>query len=190
MFEILIFLVFIGVMVFLLTWQKKELMELYRQQATKRNGRVKTFLFLFPKLILFDQGREIQVHQDRGGQNSPTITHMTCTLTSPKDYKITVGPENALVKIGKSFGMKDIQTGHSEFDASFLVRGSDEGTVRAFLGPEIQESLLHLEERFPKIKIEDKKFHFNISGQVKKEKQLDQFIEAGLMMIKKVNEMG
>jgi hypothetical protein len=189
MFEIIIVFAFIAVIFFLITSQNKVLLKLYRQQATKRNGKVKRFLLVFSKLILFDQGRQIQVYQTSGSKNSPPTTHMNCTLNSMKDYNISISSENVLVKIGKSFGMKDIQIGNSEFDELFLVRGSNEMIVRTFLVPEIQESILHLEERSPTIKIEKKAFNFNISGWLKKEQQFDQFIEAGLKMIKKANEI-
>jgi hypothetical protein len=189
MFEIFIGLAFIVILYFILTSQKKVIMGLYRQQAAKRNGKVKRHLLFFPKLILFDQGREILIYQDPGSQNSPPTTHMKCTLDSMKEYKISIVPENALIKIGKSLGMKDIQIGNSEFDETFLVRGNDEMAVRTLLLPEIQESIIELEERYPTINIANKDFEFNISGWLKKEKQFDPFIEAGLKIIKKANEI-
>ena len=187
MFGVYIVLAFIAVAYFILAYKKKVLMTLYRKQATKRNGRVKSLLFLFPKLILFNNSGEISIIHNPGGKNSPPITYMKCTLNSRKNYKFSISPENALVKFGKSFGLKDIQIGNSEFDESFLIRSNDDLIVRSFLAPEIQESILEIEEHFPRINFENQSFNFSISGWIDEENKLDQFIEAGLKMIEKVN---
>jgi hypothetical protein len=186
----LIFLGFVAVVFYFLISQKKALTELYQQQAAKRNGQVKRFLLIFPKLILYDQGTQILINQTSGGKNSPPVTSLECTLNSMADYSISIGPEHVFTRIGKGFGMQDILIGNPEFDESFLIQGSDEGTVRAFLAPEIQERVLRLAEKSPIIKIQKKAFSFRVSGRLRTERQLDQFIEAGLELIKKANEIG
>ncbi len=189
MFEIFIVLGFLVIGFFILSSQSKMITRLFRQQAVKRNGKVKKRLLFFPQLILFDQGKEILIYQSPGGRNSPPTTHMKCILDSMREYKISITPENMLAKIGKSLGMKDIQIGNSEFDETFLIRGSDEMAVFNLLSPDIQKSILDIEDRYPTINIENKEFKFTISGWLKKERQFDPFIEVGLKIIKKANRI-
>ena len=75
----------------------------------------------------------------------------TVSFLKPRSLGLEVTPQGFLAE-GITFGgapTQDIQTGHSDFDSNFRVKGFDEGKVRDFLDAERMESILSLKERLP-----------------------------------------
>ncbi len=78
-------------------------------------------------------------HYSTGGKNSTTYATMRITLDNPKDLKMGFSRESMLGKLGKTFGMQDIQTGDQRFDDMFIVKCSDPEFIKRALLPEIKE---------------------------------------------------
>lgn len=48
-------------------------------------------------------------------------------------FRCSIAPENFSDKIERFFGLKDIETGHQQFDIAFRIKGNDKNNVKLFL---------------------------------------------------------
>jgi len=93
----------------------------------------------------------------------------TVSFLKPKSLGLELTPQGFLAE-GIRFGgppNQDIQTGHSDFDSNFRVKGFDEDKVRAFLDLERMESILSLKELIPwynTLSINDEGVSLRMSG--------------------------
>ena len=76
------------------------------------------------------------------GKSSTTYTRLSAPFENASRLRFDVSPENFLSGVGRFFGMQDIEIGVPEFDASWVVQGSDESRVRKFFRDEELRSLL------------------------------------------------
>lgn len=64
------------------------------------------------------------------GKSSTTYTRLRAPYRNPGGFRFNVSPENFLSGIGRFFGMEDLEIGAPEFDAAWVVQGSDPSRVR------------------------------------------------------------
>jgi hypothetical protein len=107
--------------------------EVWRQLSQEMNGR-------------FTQGTwgkgskvEVRVHQwtitldtyvVSTGKSAIVFTRMRAPYVNADSFRFTVFPQGFFAKIGKMFGMQDVEVGFEEFDKSFVIKGTDETRLR------------------------------------------------------------
>lgn len=78
----------------------------------------------------------------RTGKSSKTYTRLRAPYENPGGFRFNVSPENFLSGIGRFFGMQDLEIGVPEFDADWVVQGTDHARLRnLFADPEIRSLL-------------------------------------------------
>ena len=67
------------------------------------------------------------------GETSTTYTRMRALFNNPFGFYFKIFRRNIFTRIGKLFGMKDIEIGDPDFDRDFIIKGNDRGKVGALL---------------------------------------------------------
>lgn len=182
--------VIIGIVFFSYFVRSKKQMVLFEAQALKRNGRLSAGFYIMPQLFFSVGSYEMKVISTPGGRNSPPYTRMQLKYQTTRNHNIKVAPENIFSKIGKSFVGQDIQMQNPQFDESFLIKGSDDIVVRSILTSQVQQRLLDIEKLNPVIEVKKNMFQFYVPRQIKEEKELDRFIETGILIFYKLESLG
>ena len=70
---------------------------------------------------------ELDIVSSPGGsaEGGYDTTRLTTHLAGNRGFHFAIHPEDFLYKIGKLFGMEDIQTGYPEFDKNVIVKTND-----------------------------------------------------------------
>jgi len=75
-----------------------------------------------------------------GGRSSVTFTRIRAPYVNPDRFRFTIYRRGLFSDIGKWFGMQDVVVGHPDFDREFIIKGTQEGKLRAlFDNPKIRE---------------------------------------------------
>lgn len=67
------------------------------------------------------------------GQTNVPVTRMRAPFVNKDGLYFKIYPEGISGKIGKFFGMQDIQIGDSQFDEGYMIKGNNESKIRALL---------------------------------------------------------
>jgi len=74
------------------------------------------------------------------GKSHVVYTRMRAPYVNTAGFRFTIYRKGFFTGIAKSLGMQDVQVGHEPFDIDFVIKGSDEGMLRAlFANPKIRE---------------------------------------------------
>jgi len=74
------------------------------------------------------------------GKSSTTYTRIRAPYVNKDGFRFTIYREGLFSKIGKLFGMQDIQVGYPEFDNAYIIKGNDEYKVQMFFAnPRIRQ---------------------------------------------------
>ena len=65
------------------------------------------------------------------GKTVIVFTRMRAPYVNPDRFRFTVYRRGFFSDIAKWLGMQDIEVGHPDFDRDFIIKGTDEGKVRA-----------------------------------------------------------
>ena len=68
-------------------------------------------------------------------------THLTMSLYDVH-LRLELRPQGIAQRIGKYFGMQDIEIGAPEFDAAFIIQGSNEREIREFLREDVRLAIM------------------------------------------------
>ncbi|MEW6469309.1 MAG: hypothetical protein AB1458_10305 [Bacteroidota bacterium] len=81
----------------------------------------------YPSLNGLYQRRKVSIHSEtRGsGKSKHVVTILRVYCNTHGSNTLTVWKEGFFSKIGKAFGMQDIQTGWSDFDKAFVLRSNN-----------------------------------------------------------------
>ena len=84
--------------------------------------------------------------------NAPIhFTHMRAPYINADNFRFTIYRKGFFTGIAKLAGMQDFEVGFPEFDDAFVIKGADEGKLRAlFANPKIRELI----EAQPSIKLQ------------------------------------
>lgn len=106
----------------------------------------------FEGVGLFSQARVTGTYRGRnlvletfttGGKNSKKCTRIIASVNNTASIRLRLTGEGILAKIGKKFGGQDIQTGNTEIDKRFLIKGEPEREIQALLtSSEVRQKLL------------------------------------------------
>jgi hypothetical protein len=90
------------------------------------------------------------------GKSSTTYTRLEVMINNPNFLSMSIHQEGLMSKIGKAFGVQDIQLGDEELDQRFIIKGQPESDVRrVFASLGMRQRLLEAPE-----------LHADVIGQV------------------------
>ena len=108
-----------------------------------------------------------------------TYTRMRAPYVNPEEFRFTIYRKGIFSELGKLLGMQDIEVGDPEFDAAFIIKGSDEYRVRDLFAnaqirkmvqaqPKIRLDVKDTEGWFgPKFPEDVDELHFQVVGVIK-----------------------
>lgn len=80
-----------------------------------------------------------------GGDSTDSWRVWVCAVEGPWDFPaLHVCPTKLFDKVKAALGMRDIETGDSEFDAAFQVTGDSKEFTRSFLNDDLRKFLLEM----------------------------------------------
>jgi hypothetical protein len=65
------------------------------------------------------------------GKSAITYTRLRAPYVNPAKFRFSVSQSNFFTGVAKWLGMQDLEVGHEEFDRDFVIKGNDEGKLRA-----------------------------------------------------------
>jgi hypothetical protein len=115
------------------------------------------------------------------GKNSTTYSQTILIIQSAQLHlpPFTLCPENIFHKIGGMFGYKDIDfTSHPKFSKQYLLRGSDEGSIREMFN----EDVLYFFEKAKGLSVEgkDDRFIYYKASKRVATKEIQAFLQEGI----------
>ena len=75
--------------------------------------------------------------------DDPTQTHFTVPLTTVR-LRLELRPQTSMRQLGKYLGMQDIEIGDPEFDAAFIIQGSNPRLIEEFLAPSVRAAIMRI----------------------------------------------
>jgi hypothetical protein len=194
--KILFLIVFVGGAIFIIKRGKRideEIKKLLREQALKRNGKVKPSFITAPTLLFNHSGFDISVvavqetHGSEGTTGQPARTHAKCSFRFQQYGELTLSPEHIVRKMGKFLGMQDMQIGNPEFDETFVIKANSKSWVSSLLTPEVQQKLLRLP--IERLKITQEELKLTIKGNPKDTYGYDNLIDATVSVLEKTKRL-
>ena len=122
--------------------QSSELDDIYARVARRLGGRASAGGFFGRPMIRFQyRGAYAMVDiYSTGGKNPTYYTQLHLTWPD-QSLRIEVYPERFVSRVGKFFGMADIQIGSPQFDELYLISGNDEAGIRHLLTADVQSKI-------------------------------------------------
>lgn len=78
------------------------------------------------------------------GETTTTYTRLRTLLNERSEFRFAFYRESFMTRVGKFFGMRDVETGNPLLDRDYLVRTNDEAMIRALvMSSRIPELLVH-----------------------------------------------
>jgi hypothetical protein len=115
----------------------------FQYKHEKRMMYVKPFLNGSQNNVDFVISEEVN-----GTGRSKVVTTYLQFNTSPFDFQFTIGKEHFMSKLGKVFGLRDIEFQNRPFDKDYLLKAEDESKFRAMMDHELQQQLMQVSEHF------------------------------------------
>lgn len=177
--------------------QKQE--ALFKSLASKRGGSIsKGTFFKDPKLHIEKNDRTIDVYYKAGTRHSPGYTCFEVSIDYVKDYSTLIYVDEPISKLFKVFGMQDIEINDPGFDDAFVIKSNDEMFVLNFLNSELRDMLMRFNSHQlnpdlihrPSLVIEQGKLHFYIEGDLDSEATYNEFIDAGMIILDRLQQIG
>ena len=164
--------------------QNRELDEIFRRLARRYSGHAIGGGLMTPASFTFHyQGAPVKVEAKRGGEDESDYTQIQIAWPD-RSARCEVYPERFSSRLGKLFGMTDVEIGSPEFDEIFVITGDSEAKLRELLSPDVQQAIRALWRMRPLGDI-----YFSIGGGkmavkklslIREEKLLARFVEAVL----------
>ena len=89
------------------------------------------------------------------GKSSTTYTRLRALAHQSRDFRFGLYRENVMTRVGKFFGMRDVETGNPLLDRDYLVRTTDAALMRSLVA---SSRLAELLAQQPSGKLELAKF--------------------------------
>jgi hypothetical protein len=94
-----------------------------------------------PTVRFHYEGAPVRIRQTMSGREDHSKFIEFRIAWSATSVRLTLRPERTLDFVGKFLGVEDIQIGSREFDARYVISGSNPSAVRSFLTPGVQECI-------------------------------------------------
>lgn len=105
----------------------------------------------------------VDSYSRRHGNNSTTYTRYQVRYPSA-GFDFELKREGGLARIGRFFGIRDVETGDAAFDEAFKISTSDPARLREFLTPSVQAGLFRLMASFPPVIISEDHIGMALTG--------------------------
>ena len=90
----------------------------------------------------FWKGDKVQVKHDEWtitldtyavstGKTTVVFTRLRAPYVNPDHFRFTIYRRGLFSDIAKWLGMQDVEVGHEDFDRDFIIKGTEEGKLRA-----------------------------------------------------------
>ena len=77
------------------------------------------------------------------GKSTMVFTRLRAPYVNPDQFRFKIYRRGFFSDIGKRLGMQDIEVGYPDFDRDFIIKGTDEGKLRAlFDNPRVRELII------------------------------------------------
>jgi hypothetical protein len=76
-----------------------------------------------------------------------TYTRLRAPYINPDGFRFTIYRRGLFSDLAKRLGMQDVSVGHARFDEDFIIKGTDEGRLRALFGSAELRRLLAAQPR-------------------------------------------
>jgi len=70
------------------------------------------------------------------GKVTVVFTRLRAPYVNPDRFRFTIYRRGWFSELGKWLGMQDVEVGHPDFDRDFIIKGTDEGKLRALFASE------------------------------------------------------
>jgi len=111
----------------------------------------------------------------RSGNNSTTYTRYQVRYPSA-GFDFNLKREGGLAKIGRFFGIRDVEMGDKAFDSAFKIKTADPSRLEGLLTPSVRSGLFRLMASFPTVVISDDHIGMNRTGLERREDRLESTI--------------
>ncbi|PNX48359.1 MAG: hypothetical protein BV459_02530 [Thermoplasmata archaeon M11B2D] len=182
-----IILIIFPLILLLSLWRYRSIKQLMEQQALKRNGTV-TGSFLLPVLKLSYHTLPVVVTSVPGSKYRQAKTEVICTLYKPATADLKITRETAMSRLGKTFISPDVTLGSDEFDREFLIKTKNEAFARNILTFMLQQKLLDMKQKKPRITLEGTWLSVKVPRVVKTEEEYDQLFDLAFTFIDRLQE--
>jgi hypothetical protein len=88
----------------------------------------------------------LDTHTVHTGKVTITYTRMRAPFVNPGGFRFTIYRRGFFSDIATWFGMQDVQMGFEPFDTDFVVKGNDEGMLRALFASEKLRALISVQK--------------------------------------------
>ena len=154
-------------------------------------GRVQAGHWLTAMPVLHFRVRELAAWLEltsSGGKHPVLYTEITVKLGGVDVLPLRLAPEGFLTKVGKLFGLQDVEVGDKAFDAAFSIATSSPGPLTRFLSPSVRQMILRLralgggfEQLW--IEVESGRFFIRKHSWIEEEWQLRQFLVTSVQIV-------
>ncbi|MEM6724336.1 MAG: hypothetical protein AAF598_09880 [Bacteroidota bacterium] len=122
--------------------QFSHLADAYKLDYLETEGTLKIFK-KFPALQGELNGKTFYLfmYTKGSGKHQKTYTSFRLQTHNPKGYTLKLSKEGFFSKVGKRFGMQDIQVGDAEFDPLYIIQGSDVYFAQSVLTNNVKEQM-------------------------------------------------
>jgi hypothetical protein len=114
-------------------WLHRKRMQAWRDVAERTGLSFNPGSSIFEKPVISGGFRGFNVVVDtftRGtGKSRTTYTRIVFNLHAQSNLTLSLSGEGLFSKVGKSFGMQDIETGDAEIDERYVIKGQPEAEV-------------------------------------------------------------
>ena len=136
------------------------------------------------------------------GKSSITYTRMRAPFINLKDFYFKIYRGSIFSKIGKTFGMQDIEIGYNWFDNDFIIKGNDELLLRRFFQNHKIRDLIQKQSKIdfeikknegkfgPKFNYNENELSFINIGVIKDKERLNDLFNLFTMVLNEFESIG
>jgi len=155
-------------------------LELIDQEPVSRH-RWLSWMRKAPELKGTRKGQPIRLftYSRSAGKSQIAYVALRMGVSAPDNWKFQFNAEGIFSKLGKSLGMREIESGDERFDKVFVIKSKSPDLVKAILIPEIKEQFyVAWEERGAQgiLKLKDGELQYDEVGSLNSEKMLRRFL--------------
>tara|TARA_B100000809_G_scaffold67681_1_gene64737 strand:- start:6421 stop:7035 length:615 start_codon:yes stop_codon:yes gene_type:complete len=110
--------------------------EIWQQVANEIGGQFENGGIFGKDALRFQSGQwelTLDTYTVSHGDSRSTYTRMRAPFVNQDNIRFKIYEEGIFAAIGKVFGMKDIEIGHSFFDKKFIVKSNSEDKIKKLL---------------------------------------------------------